>query len=383
MIKLINDTIDRNDIDALCAWLQQDPIPQLTKGPLTMELEQKWADKIGTKFSVFVNSGSSAILLGLTALLHSNKLYNKKIVIPGLAWATDLSIPMILGFTPILCDCNLTDLSLDLEHLERIFAMDSPSCCILVSVLGLVPQMDKIIELCEAYGVVLLEDVCESTGSKYKDKYLGSFGLASFFSFYYGHHLSTIEGGFVNTDNEELYHLMLMARSHGWSRDLPLTKQEELMVSSNTDAFNAMYNFYVPGFNLRSTDLQAFIGLRQLDKMDMVCTARNKNFEAYDKLMTSSMLRLVRQPDCFVSSLGFPVCHINRVNIVRELQDMGIEVRPLIAGDISKKPLWLNVYDKVYLPNCDVVNTYGFYLPNHSDLSSDNIRQIAAIINLT
>jgi len=151
MIKLVNDTIDKGDIEALVDWLSQDEIPRLTKGDLTIQLETLWAKKIGTKYSVFVNSGSSSILLTLAVLKHTNKLKNQKVVIPGLSWATDVSSPMLLGMEPIMCDCNLYDLSCDINHLEEIFKKETPSVFILVSPLGLVPDMDKIIYLCKKY----------------------------------------------------------------------------------------------------------------------------------------------------------------------------------------------------------------------------------------
>ena len=215
MIKLVSDTINKDDINSLIEWLSQSEIPRLTKGDLTWELESKWAKKIGTKYSVYVNSGSSAILLALAALLESKKIKNKKIIIPSLSWATDVSSPILLGMEPIMCDCNLTDLSCDLNYLEDLFKIHNPSSMILVSPLGLVPEMDKVLSLCEKYEVILFEDVCESMGSKFQGKYLGSFGFASFFSMYFGHHLSTIEGGFINTNDEDFYHLLLMMRSHG------------------------------------------------------------------------------------------------------------------------------------------------------------------------
>ena len=198
-ISLVSDTVDKSDINALTEWLSQDEIPKLTKGELTIELETKWAKKIGTKYSVFVNSGSSSILLTLAALKYSDKLRNNKIIVPALSWATDVSSPMLLGYETIMCDCNLSDLSCDLEHLEQLFREHDPSVLILVSPLGLVPEMDKVLLLCEKYNVLLLEDVCESMGSKHQGNYLGSLGYASFFSMYFGHHLSTIEGGFINT----------------------------------------------------------------------------------------------------------------------------------------------------------------------------------------
>jgi len=381
MIKLVSDTIDRKDIVSLIEWLNQDPIPKLTKGDLTVELEQKWANKIGTKYSIFVNSGSSSILLTLAALQQTNRLKNNKIVVPGLSWATDLSSPILLNMQPILCDCNLEDLSCDLNHLEEIFKYEKPSCFILVTPLGLVPDMNKITQLCQKYDVLLLEDVCESMGSRYQEKYLGTFGFASFFSMYFGHHLSTIEGGFINTDDEDFYYSLLMMRSHGWDRDLPEEKQKKLRSKYNIDDFDALYNFYLSGFNLRSTDLQAFIGLRAIDKLDNYTLKRNKNFKLYNSLLKENEIRLSDNNENFISNFAYPILNRNKKNIVESLRNNQVEVRPLIAGDLSQKPVWYEKFGKIYLPNCDKINQFGFYVPNHHDLSEDDIRFICKILN--
>lgn len=381
MIKLVSDTIDKNDIKSLIEWLSQDNIPRLTKGELTIKLEDKWAKKINTKYSVFVNSGSSSILLTLAALKHSNKLKNNKIVVPSLSWVTDVSSPIILGLEPILCDCNLDDLSCNLEHLEEIFKKESPSALILVSVLGLVPDMDKILELCNKYNVILLEDVCESMGSKYKEKYLGTFGLASFFSMYFGHHLSTIEGGFINTNDEELYHSLLMMRSHGWARDLPLNKQNDLKLKYNLDEFDNLYNFYLPGMNLRSTDLQAYIGIRAIDKLDKYSYVRNNNFNYYVNNIKVNELDLNINSDNFISNFAMPILSKNKKSIVNELINNNIECRPLIAGNLANKPFWYEKFNKPKLPNCELIDQYGFYIPNHQDLTINDLNKIINIIN--
>jgi CDP-6-deoxy-D-xylo-4-hexulose-3-dehydrase len=380
MIKLVSDTINRDDINDLIKWLSQDKLPTLTKNVLTIELENKWANKINTKYSIYINSGSSAILLTLAALIHLKRLKNKKIVIPALSWATDLSSPMLLGLEPLMCDCNLYDLSCDLTHLETIFKTENPSSLILVSPLGLVPKMDEVLALCEKYNVILLEDVCESMGSKHNNKYLGTFGLASFFSLYFGHHLSTIEGGFINTDDEELYHMLLMMRSHGWDRDLPDWKQKELRLKYNTSNFESLYNFYVPGFNLRATDLQAFIGLRAIDKLDDYSYKRNKNFFTYKNSISNELDISVNDND-FISSFAMPVLSKNRQKIVEELTSNNIEVRPLIAGNIANKPVWYEKYGFIDLPNANLIDKFGFYLPNHQDLMVDDINKIIEIVN--
>jgi CDP-6-deoxy-D-xylo-4-hexulose-3-dehydrase len=379
-IKLVSDTINREDIDVLIEWLKQDPLPQLTKGELTKELEYKWSNKIGSKYSVYVNSGSSAILLTLASLKQLNRLKNDKIIVPSLSWATDVSSPMLLNMTPIMCDCNLEDLSCDLNDLENLFKVHNPSSFILVSPLGLVPEMDKILELCKKYDVILLEDVCESMGSKYKEKYLGTFGTASFFSLYFGHHLSTIEGGLISTDDEELYHMLLMMRSHGWDRDLPEYKQKELRKKYECNNFESLYTFYVPGFNFRSTDLQAFIGIRTIDRLDEYSKKRSNNFLSYLKYLKNTGINFRILNEDFISNFAMPLINKNRDLIVEELIKNEIEVRPLIAGNMANKPMWYEKYGKINLPNADKIDKFGFYIPNHQDLSENDIIKITNII---
>jgi CDP-6-deoxy-D-xylo-4-hexulose-3-dehydrase len=196
-IDLIQDTIDNQDIDNLIEWLKT--YPRLTKGSKTIEFENKWSKWLGSKYSVFVNSGSSANLLMLYALKVLNKMKNNKVCVPSLCWATDLAPVLQFDMKPLLIDCNLDNLSVDLNHLEEVFKTEQPSVLLLVSVLGLSPDMESIVELCEKYDVILLEDNCESQGTKFKGTKLGNFGLMSSFSTYFGHTMSTIEGGVISS----------------------------------------------------------------------------------------------------------------------------------------------------------------------------------------
>ena len=304
-IELVEDTINKEDIDKLIEWLKT--YPKLTKGNLTLEFESKWSEWLGCKYSVFVNSGSSANLLMFYCLKILNKLKNKKVCVPSLCWATDLSPVIQLGLEPILVDCNLENLSVDISHLEKIFIEQSPSALILVSILGLSPEMDKIIDLCEKYDVILLEDNCESQGSKFRGIKLGNFGLMSSFSTYFGHTMSTIEGGMVSTNDEELYYVLLQLRSHGWDRDLPLSSQKNLRMEWSVDDFSALYTFYLPSFNLRSTDLQAFIGLNQLDKVDSMIDKRYDNFKKFESILNGKVWFPKETHDTFTSNFAIPV----------------------------------------------------------------------------
>ena len=379
MITLVKDTIDNNDIDRLIDWLKT--YPRLTKGPVTLELEEKWSNWLGRKYSVFCNSGSSANLLMLSALKEGGYMKNNKVVVPSVAWATDLSPVIQLGLEPLLCDSNLKDLSVDLEHLEKIFQEESPSVLMFVSVLGLVPDMDKVTKLCKKYDVILLEDTCESMGCEYKSKKLGTFGKMSSFSTFFGHHISTIEGGIVSTDDFELYELLLSIRSHGWDRDLSVETQYKLQKEWRVSEFDAMYTFYYSGFNIRSTDLQAYIGLTQIDKLRDWGKRREKNFHLYNELIKNDYWKVKSRPDCLESNFAYPIIHPKRDEIVKTLTANKVEVRPMICGSMGTQPFYVKKYGELKLPNVSIIDEYGFYVPNNPKLTKEEVSFISGLVN--
>lgn len=378
MIKLVQDTISKEDVNQLIKWLETYPI--LTKAEKTKDFEKKWSNWLGVKHSIFVNSGSSANLLMIYALIVLNRLKNDKVVVPSLSWATDLSPIMQLGLKPILVDCNLDDLSVDLDELEVIFKEQSPACLLLVSVLGLTPNMRKIQELCSKYNVILLEDNCESLGSKFENKKLGSFGEMSSFSLYFGHHISTIEGGMICTDDDDLASTIIQLRSHGWDRDLSPEKQNELREKWNIDSFSALYTFYVPGFNLRATDLQANIGLSQLERIDEIIEKRNINYFKYiDNLKDFTWTPTIDEKN-YVSNFCMPIIDKCKNKIIDNLIKNKIECRPLICGSMGTQPFYVNVYGKIIKPNVSIVDKNGLYIPNHPGLNEYEIDKISEII---
>lgn len=381
-IKLVEDTITRDDLQQLSNWMLQENTPKLTKGEQTVLFEEEFAAKIGTSYACFVNSGSSAILLALAALKADDRLSNNKVAVPGLSWVTDVSSVMQLGLQPILVDCNLRDLSINLDDLERVFELQRPSAVILVSVLGLVPNMKQFLELCQEYEVHVIEDVCESLGSEYRSHALGSLGHISCFSMYWGHHMSTIEGGMCCTDDFELAQCLYSLRSHGWSRDLEPERAESLQQAFKVDKFQELYTFYDQGFNLRSTDLQAFLGRLQLKRLPLSCEQRAENFSLYQNNLKSNRLRLRIHPKDFISNMAMPVLLHDRKECIEHLQDNEIEVRPLIAGSMGRQPFYMEQYGVKELKNCDRLHTNGFYVPNHHKLSHVDIERVCDIINL-
>jgi CDP-6-deoxy-D-xylo-4-hexulose-3-dehydrase len=378
-ITLVKDTINLEDIESLIDWLKTNP--RLTKSTLTIEFEEKWSEWNGSKYSVFVNSGSSANLAIFYGLILSKKLKNNKIVFPCLSWVTTISPAIQLGLQPILCDTDRKTFGLDLNHFEQICKNENPAAVMLVHALGFPNCMDQINSICEKYGVILLEDSCESVGTSINGKKTGTFGLASSFSTYYGHHFSTIEGGFVCTDDYDFYNLIKSIRSHGWSRDLDKTEQTRLKQKYSVDDFRNLYTFYYPGFNIRSTDFQAFIGLNQLKKLDSFCIVRNNNLIIYDKLIKNDFWKIDIKQFEFVSNFAYPIIHPRCNEIVDELNKNNIECRPLIAGSMSRQPFYYEKYGKQNFEFADKIHDYGLYLPNNPDMTLDEIEFICNILN--
>jgi CDP-6-deoxy-D-xylo-4-hexulose-3-dehydrase len=302
-------------------------------------------------------------------------------VVPAVSWVTTVTPAIQLGLEPIMCECDVDNLGLDINHLKEIIKKDDPSAIILVHVLGIPNNMDEIVELCNENNILLVEDTCESIGSKYNDKMVGTFGKMSTFSFYFGHHISTIEGGMISTNDEELYHILLSVRSHGWDRDLPKETQIKLREKYNINNFRALYTFYYPGFNLRSTDLQAFLGLGQLKKIDQIVENRHKNYLKYKNEIKNDFWNVSEPKGSYVSNFSFPIITKNIDKLIKKLNENDVECRPLICGSINEHPFWYERYGKQELPNSKLVHEYGLYLPNNHQMTDEELDKVIKIVN--
>lgn len=378
-ITLVNDTISKEDISSLITWLQTNP--RLTKGTKTVEFEQEWSNWLGCKHSVFVNSGSSANLAIFYSLIVSNRLKNKKVVFPCLSWVTTVAPAIQLGLEPILCDADRMTLGIDVQKFEDICRTQSPAAVMVVHALGFPNDMSAIGEICRRYDVLLLEDSCETVGTTIKGKKTGTMGLASSFSTYYGHHFSTIEGGFICTDDYDLYNVFKSIRSHGWSRDLDEVSRKALQLQYGIDDFRNLYTFYHPGFNLRSTDLQAMIGMQQLKRLDSFCQKRWENLKVYDRLIQNPYWKIDISQFEFVSNFAYPIIHPNCAVIANKLAENSVECRPLIAGSISRQPFFYQRYGQSSFEFADVIHDYGMYLPNNHSMTEEEIEFVCGIVN--
>jgi CDP-6-deoxy-D-xylo-4-hexulose-3-dehydrase len=376
MINLVKDTIDNKDISDLIEWLKTNQ--RLTKGDLTDEFERQWSEWLGVKHSIYVNSGSSANLAIFTALKYLGRI-NGSVVAPAVSWATTVAPLMQLGFDVTLCDCDRDTLGLDTKHLREICEEKTPSMIVLVHVLGIPCDMDEVMAICKEYGAILVEDSCESVGSAYNGKTTGTFGLASSFSFYAGHIISTIEGGMICTDDDELHETIKSIRCHGWDRDLQESCQKKLRAEYGIDDFRALYSFYWKAYNFRATDLQAHIGLSQMKKIDSICEQRHENLLLYDKLIKNDFWKLpIKQ---YITNFAYPIITPKISDVVSALRENNIETRPLVCGSIGRQPFWIKEYGETRLPFADIVHDYGLYVPNNHQITAKEITKICEVIN--
>lgn len=380
--RLAEDTIDEADIQDLIGWLQGNP--WLTMGPLVREFERRWAEWLGVRHAVYVNSGSSANLLMYYAPLVSGRLKNRKIVVPAVSWSTSVAPAIQLGFEPLMCEADPLTLGLDPDHLRRLVEEHDPAAVLLVHVLGVPCQMGPLLELQAKHGFLLMEDSCAAMGSRFDGRLVGSLGQLSTFSLYFGHHSSTIEGGMVCTDDPALHEILLHLRSHGWAKDLPPERQDELAREHGVAPFNKLFTFYYPGFNVRATDLQARIGLSQMGKLDRVLGRRIENDARYrERFAGSPDFACQGNPRAQICSIAFMTMASSREHRARVLEVMagaGIETRPVGGGNMSRQPFWKAVYGEQHFPVAERLEECGIQMPNHHGLTAEDVDHICDVV---
>jgi CDP-6-deoxy-D-xylo-4-hexulose-3-dehydrase len=379
--RLAEDTVDRADLEELAEWLRTDP--WLTQGPLCERFEGEWARWLGVRHALFVNSGSSADLLMYYAAHLSGRLANAKVVVPAVSWATTVAPAVQLGFEPLLCEADEQTWGLDLQHLEDLLRRHEPAAVILVHVLGVPVDMAPLLQLKARYGFLLMEDACAATGSRYDGRLVGAFGEMGAFSFFFGHHLSTIEGGMVCTDDEDLHDLLLQIRAHGWPKNLSPEKEAMRARKYGVLEFNRPFTFYHPGFNVRSTDLNARLGLGQMRKLPRVLARRVENHRTYQACFRGApgftIQESPRAEVCSISFAALAASTEHRDRVGEALRAGGIETRPLGGGSMGRQPFWTDRYGVQALPVADRIHERSFMLPNHPGLTPEDVRHIAGV----
>lgn len=375
---LIKNAIKFTDRLELCKFILTSD--RYTNGQKVREFEKMWSDWIGCKKSLMVSSGSTANFLLLASIKEKYNLKDgDKVLVPACTWVTNVSPVIQLGLTPIFCDINLTNFSFDVEHMRLIKDQHDIKVIFITHLLGFSAENEKYKEIFP--NAIILEDVCESHGCKSEDgEFRGKENGT--FSFYFGHHMTTIEGGIVTTNDDELYELMRMKRSHGLARESGNLKK----YTEKYPGIHPQFLFITDGYNFRSTELNAILGIQQLPRLNSFIEKRRRNFKEFINVINQyENLFFQIHDQSGNSNYAFPfICKsIETKNKLIEAFDKNqIEHRPIVSGNLLKQP-FLADYDfgvKKSNYNVDVVNDNGLYIGNSQFVTNDHIDMLKMII---
>jgi CDP-6-deoxy-D-xylo-4-hexulose-3-dehydrase len=384
---LMWNNIRREDLDAAIQLLSADPATLvLTQSREVARFEEEWSRWLGVRHSVFVNSGSSANLLSLAALQQTAG--PGEVIVPTLTWVSDIAAVLQNGFSPVFVDVDPRTLGMDTEEVIRRVTPDTRAVFI-THVLGFNALNDRLLEALAERGIPLIEDVSESHGATFGGKKLGTFGWLSNFSFYYAHHLSTVEGGMISTDDEESYQMLRMLRSHGLVRE---ASSEDLR-RDYRDAYPELHPEFIfafPAYNVRGTEIQAVVGRSQLRRLDENNQRRRENLLLFLSRLDPAkyFTEFATEGSCnyaLTLILRHPDPQL-RTAVVTTLSELGVEFRCGTAGGGNqlRQPYLqrlLGDLDLADYPQVEQVHFYGFYIGNYPELPRRKIETLCRILN--
>lgn len=360
----------------------------LSFGKECMRFEKNFAKYQERKHCIMVNSGSSANLALIQALLNLGKLKKgDKVGFSALTWATNVMPLIQLGLNPVPVDIELETLNVSSKTLRKTLKKHQIKMLFITNLLGFCDDLDNIASICKKNKILLAEDNCESLGTLYKGKKLGNFGIASTFSFYVGHHMSTVEGGAVCTDSAELAAQLRIVRAHGWDRNLSEKRQNKIRSKYQVNStFYSRYTFYDLGYNLRPTEINGFIGNIQINYLGEINKKRNENFIKFSQPIysqTEKYYPIKFDHIDFISNFAVPViCRSKKIRdeLVQKC-DNKVEIRPIVGGDMTKQPFFKK-YSKGFEsdnPNANLVHEQGLYFGNNPELTEKEMDFIIKI----
>jgi len=378
-VPLAVNQIGKKEIEAVTNCLKKE---KTTMDIIVKEFEDKFAKYIGCKHAIMVNSGSSANLLAVSVL--SNALYENRIkpgdevIVPAVSWSTTVFPIIQHGAIPVFVDCGV-DYQIDVDKIESVIT-DKTKAIFIVNILGNLCDMRRIMKICDTYNLFLIEDNCESLGSKYGDKHVGNFGKFGTFSFYFTHHLSTIEGGMLVTNDSELYDTAKVMRSHGYVRFSDKIDDYKRAFPN----IDQRFMFINLGYNFRPMELQAAIGLVQLEKLDGYLKTRRESAIKITKALEKYEEYFIlprEKPNTTHSWFAYPLTVkpndlFGRRELMSFLETSGIETRPLIAGNLVEQPVFQSGdidYKSGELPNARNVMRHSFYIGNHPKVDVEHL----------
>ncbi len=382
---LMRNNITRADLDAVIEFLKQDD-PILTQSTRVQEFEKEWSEWLGVQYSVFVNSGSAANLLTMSALKYT--CGPGEVIVPTLTWVSDIASVIQCGFRPVFVDINPRTLGMDTDQvIEKI--TPETKAVFLTHVLGYNALTQPLLDELELRNIPLIEDVCESHGATFQGRKLGTFGLISNFSFYYAHHMSTIEGGMISTNDPQLYEMLRMLRAHGMVREAQSEDLKQSYYEKYPD-LNPDFIFAFPAYNVRSTEINAVIGRSQLKRLDANNKIRTENVKLFlsnldpDKYFTDfettgscnyAFTLVLKEPN-----------QILYENVTQVLREHGVEFRRGTSGggnQLRQPYLKAIVGEEEYkkYPNVNHIHFYGLYIGNYLELEKEKILKLCSTLS--
>ncbi len=375
---LTSSSWDKSETDAIRNVIESG---QYSMSKKVEEFESEFAKFFGSKYSVMVNSGSSAnlIMVGAMFFKKDNPLKaGDEVIVPAISWPTTYTPLQQYGLKLKFVDIDLETLNFDLTQLEAAIS-DKTKMIFVVNLLGNPNDFNLIKNIIGDRDIAIIEDNCESMGAKFNNKQAGTFGLMGSFSSYHSHHIVTMEGGVVVTDDEELYHILLCLRSHGWTRHLP--EKNQLCVKKEDD-FEEKFRFLLPGYNVRPIEMSGAIGVEQLKKLPKMIEVRRKNAKLFQNLFSKNNNFIIQKEIGESSWFGFSLIvkkDLPRSKVLKILHDADVETRPVVAGNIASKEMISKYFNyEVYgdLKNAEIVDKRGFYIGNHPNDIGDKIEYL-------
>jgi len=397
--KLINDNFDQSEINAAIKVLRSG---KYTMGKSVEEFEKKFAKWVGAKYAVMVNSGSSANLLILETLIRGSKKKNKlrvgdEVIVPALSWPTTIWPILQLGLKPVFIDSNLKDLAVDVERFKKAIN-NKTKAIFLTHILGNCADIKSIVRIAKQKNILLLEDCCESLGAYYKQKHVGNFGIAASFSHYFSHHICTIEGGTVTTNDPVMANDLRSTRAHGWVRN----RSDQKRIINSNKSIDSKFLFVTTGFNVRPTEINGAIGLVQLKKLESFLVKRDINIIRVSKIINKSKYLSIigrekipkqsHQNKKLRSHSWFTIPLImkkgeksKKQKILKIFKKCKIDTRPIIAGNLLKHPAMKNIKYKTFgdFKIANEIFNFAFMIGCSPDLKLNELKCLEKAIKLS
>ena len=382
---LATNTWDEKELQAIQSVLDEGVY---TMGDSVEQFEKNFAKFINRKYCVMVSSGSAANLIATATLFYTKSPMLKRgdeVIVPAVSWSTTYFPLQQYGLKLKFVDIDLDTLNYDLDALESAITSNTKMIMV-VNLLGNSNDFDVINNLIKDKDIFIFEDNCESMGAEYNGKQTGTFGIVGTFSTFFSHHMATMEGGFVTTDDEELYHILLSMRAHGWTRNLP---QQNHISNKSNDWFKESFNFVLPGYNVRPVEMSGAIGIEQLKKLPLFLKQRRKNAKLFVELFRNHSDFLIQKNIDNSSWFGFsliikPSSNLKRKDIINKLQENEIESRPIVTGNFTKNEVMrffdYEIHNK--LKNADYLHENGFFVGNSQVCLKYELNLLSSILGL-